>query len=86
MSCKKTTYESGFTMERLEALEAAIADGVLKVKYTDKEVEYRSMADMLLARALIRKKLGLSKNCGGTGLFGGTRIIARHSKGLDEDE
>lgn len=73
-------------MERLEALEAAIADGVLKVKYTDKEIEYRSLDDMLKARDLIRKKLGLKKDCGGTGLFGGRRIIARHSKGLDRDD
>jgi len=86
MSCKKTTYETGFTLERLEALEAAIADGVTKVKYTDKEIEYRSLDDMLKARDLILKKLGLKKKCGGSGLFGGTRIVGVHSKGLDKNE
>jgi hypothetical protein len=83
MSCKKTTYESGFTFERLESLEAAIAEGVLTVKYSDKLVTYRSMDEMLKARDLIRRKLGLKKSCGSKGLFGGSRIVAKHSKGLD---
>lgn len=86
MSCTKKEYETGFTIERLEALEAAIAEGVTRVKYTDKEIEYRSLDDMLKARDLIRGKLGLKKSCGSPGLFGGKRITAVHSKGLDNSE
>lgn len=69
-------------MEKLEALESAIADGVLSVKYSDKEITYRSLDDMLKARELMRRKLGLKKSCGDAGLFGGRRIIGKHSKGL----
>ena len=73
-----------FTLARLEALEIAIASGERRVKYSDKEIEYRSMDEMIKARELMRRKLGLSKNCGEKGLFGGKRIIAKHSKGLDD--
>ncbi len=84
MSCKKKTYESPFTFEALEALEKAIAEGVRRVKYSDKEIEYRDMDDMLKARDLMRQRLGLKKKCGSKGLFGGTRIVAKHSKGLGD--
>jgi hypothetical protein len=83
MACKNKTFESGFTIAKLEALEAAIAEGVLTVKYTDKEVTYRSLDDMLRTRDLMRRVLGLKAKCGG-GLFGGKRIVGRHSKGLDD--
>lgn len=84
MSCKKTEATTGFTQERLTALEAAIAEGVLSVKYSDKEIVYRSMDDMLKARDLIRQNLGLKNNCGEKGMFGGRRIKPKHSKGLDD--
>lgn len=83
MTCKNKAYESGFSVARLEALEAAIADGVLTVSYTDKSITYRSLDDMMKIRDLMRRKLGLKKQCGEKGLFGGSRIIAKHSKGLD---
>lgn len=76
------TYKSGFTLERLEALECAIADGTLKVKYSDKEVEYRSLKDMMKIRDTMRKALCLDKKKSNKGLFGGTRIEMEHSKGL----
>lgn len=76
-------FKSAFTVENLEALEEAIAGGEKRVKYTDKEVEYRSLDEMLKIRDLMRKKLGLGKSCGEKGLFGGTRVTAKHSKGLD---
>lgn len=83
MSCKTKDFKSGFTLERLEALEAAIADGVLSVQYSDKNITYRSMKEMLQARDLMRRKLGLKGSCGEKGLFGGTRRNPRHSKGLN---
>lgn len=84
MSCENKTYKSPFTFEALEALEKAIGEGVRRVKYSDKEIEYRDLDDMLKARDLMRQKLGLNKKCGEKGLFGGKRIIAKHSKGLGD--
>ena len=74
---------TAFTIENLELLEQAIVEGVKRVKYSDKEVEYRSLDEMIKIRNLMRKEL-----CIGTssktekGLFGGRRINAKHSKGL----
>lgn len=53
---------TGFTNERLEALEKAIAEGVLKVKYQDKEVTYRTLDEMLTLRNVMRGELGIG--CG----------------------
>ena len=73
---------TAFTQENLVALEKSIVEGVRRVKYTDKEVEYRSLDEMLRIRELMRKALGATK-CGSPGLFGGRRIVACHSKGLN---
>jgi hypothetical protein len=35
-----------YTIEQYTALKAAIAQGALRVKYGDKEVEYRSLSEM----------------------------------------
>ena len=35
-----------WTTEDLEKLEAAMAEGALRVKYKDKEIEYRSLREM----------------------------------------
>lgn len=77
---------SAFTLERLTALEKAITDGVRRVKYSDKEVEYRSIEEMMKVRELMRRKLGLTSKCGDKGLFGGTRTTAKYSKGLTDGE
>lgn len=75
-------YTTGFTTERLQALEEAIAEGALRVKYSDKEVEYRSLEEMLKIRDTMRKALCLNKKSSKTGLFGGKRAKMEHSKGL----
>jgi len=75
--------DTAFTQENLVALEKAITDGVLRVKYTDKEVEYRRLDEMLKIRNLMKKELN-GKKCGEPGLFGGRRITGRHSKGLGD--
>lgn len=64
-----------FSASDLAKLEAAIAQGVRRVKYSDKEVEYNSFEDMMKARDLIRKELGLVD-----GRFG--RILSQHDKGV----
>lgn len=74
----------GFTQERLDALESAIAEGALRVKYSDKEIEYRSLKDMMKIRDLMKKALGQSPNANcKSGLFGGIRIEAEHDKDLN---
>lgn len=65
---------SNFTQADLDAIEKAMASGAKRVKYSDKEVEYNSFADMSKARDLIRKELGITD-----GRFG--RIFSEHSKG-----
>ena len=53
---------TGFTQEYLNALEQAIAQGVLTLSYEGKVVTYRSLPDMLETRKLIRRELGLDRN------------------------
>lgn len=65
-----------FTQIQLDALEKAIAEGVTRVKYETKEVEYRSLDEMLRLRDVIRQALGLVSR--------GGRILTNHSKGFDE--
>ena len=48
-----TTY----TIEQLTALEKAIAEGVKRVKYQDKEVEYRSLEEMFTLANTMRAVL-----------------------------
>jgi len=79
-------YQTAFSAENLIELEKAIASGVQKVKYSDKEIWYQSLSDMLKVRELMKDSLGLNKKCGEKGLFGGRRISAIHSKGLDSCE
>jgi len=75
--------EIGFTLENLQSLEQALADGAQKVKYSDKEIEYRSLKDMLKLRDLMKRELGLcSTGSAKKGLFGGKRIQAEYDKDL----
>ena len=66
---------STWTEEDLKILDDAIKKGVKIVKYTDKEVTYRSLDEMLKIRQLICKQLGLTSRSS-------TRLLAQHSKGL----
>lgn len=68
-----------YTLEDLQNLEEAIAKGIKKVKYTDKEIEYRSVDEMLKVRDLIKACLGLDD---GRNDGRGLRRVAQHSKGL----
>ena len=66
---------SDFTQEQLTALNQAIAAGTLKVKYTDKEVTYRSLDEMIKLRNLIKADLGLTDR-------GPLRVHVNTRKGL----
>jgi hypothetical protein len=46
-----------FTQDQLNALDEAIAQGALTVKYADKEVTYRSLSDMFQLRGQMQKEL-----------------------------
>lgn len=48
-----------FTLDQVTALESAIAEGALRVKYADKEVEYRSLSDMMALLNSMKQELGL---------------------------
>lgn len=54
-----------YTQQQLTAIEAAIAEGALVVQYEGKRVEYRSLADMIKIRDLIKGELGLNANSDG---------------------
>lgn len=57
----------------LDALETALAKGVRRVRYSDKEVEYQSIDDMIKVRELMRQQLSQSARP--------QRIYASFSKG-----
>jgi len=67
---------SAYTLEQYNALTEAIAMGAHKVKYQDKEVEYRGLKDMLALQERMEKALGLNT---GTGV---KRTVAVYSSGL----
>jgi hypothetical protein len=46
-----------WTQQQLEAIEAAIASGELTVRFGDRTVTYRSMDELLRARAVIIEAL-----------------------------
>lgn len=63
-----------WTQEKLDALESAIAEGVLVVEYSDKKITYRSLKEMNSIREQIKKELGLAPKS--------ARLYAQHSKGV----
>lgn len=66
-----------FTQDKLNALEDAIAEGTLEVKYRDRTITYRSLNEMLKIRDLIRKNLGIISK-------GSVRLKASFDKGLTD--
>jgi len=67
-----------FTQAQLDALEDAIAQGVLEVSYSDKTVKYRSLDEMLRVRDLMRNALGITTSTS-------KRIYHSTCKGTDTD-
>lgn len=50
-----------YTVEDYNTLKKAIAQGALRVRYGDKEVEYRSLSDMKDILSMMAEELGISK-------------------------
>ncbi len=48
-----------YTIEQHDSLEASIASGERRVKYEDREVEYRSLKEMQAILRLMKAELGL---------------------------
>ena len=44
--------------EKIDALEKALAEGVSRVKYTDKEIQFRSYDDMIRELRRLKKEAG----------------------------
>ena len=63
-----------YTQSDLDKLEAAMAEGALRVKYKDKEIEYRSLAQMERLRDTMKREISGSKKT--------TRVSACYDKGL----
>ena len=64
-----------YTKDDLEKLEAAIAQGIQTVKYTDKEITYRSLEEMLKIREIMLKAVEKSS-------ISEKRVQPQFSKGL----
>ncbi|MFB8829065.1 phage head-tail joining protein [Azotobacter sp. CWF10] len=64
-----------YTLEQYTALQAAIAEGALTVRYQDKSVQYRSLDEMMRILKLMATELGLNSN------NDGGRRYASFSKG-----
>ena len=58
----------------LDELEKALFSGTLKIKYQDKEQEFRSVNEMTRLRETLKRELGIQKKK--------RRVNASHSKGL----
>ena len=58
-------YTPLFTQQSLDAINIAIANGASKVKYADKEIEYRSLDDLMRIRSNIESALGINTSKGG---------------------
>jgi len=65
-----------YTMEQYSALQAAIAEGALTVRYADKSVQYRSLDEMARILKMMATELGLNAN------NDGGRRYASFSKGF----
>lgn len=66
-----------WTATDLEEIEKAIKTGTLRVKYSDREVQYRSLDEMLKIRDLIAREVNDSEG-------GPVRRYAQYSKGLGD--
>lgn len=64
-----------YTMEQYTALQAAIADGALTVRYKDRTVTYRNLDEMMRILKMMATELGINAN------NDGGRRYASFSKG-----
>lgn len=65
-----------WTQAQLDALDQAIAEGALTVRYQDKQVQYRSLDEMMRIRSLMASELGVKARSP-------RRTYASFSKGMN---
>lgn len=66
-----------WTMEQYTSLQSALATGSKRVKYADKEVEYRSLSEMMALLDAMAEELGITTATSNAG-----RRVARFNNGL----
>lgn len=64
-----------YTNQQYETLKAAIASGALSVNYGDKQVTYRSLAEMKQILSMMEAELGINK-------AGGKKKYTSFTKGI----
>jgi hypothetical protein len=64
-----------WTKQEYDTLKRSIAQGAFRVRYGDKEVEYRSLPEMRETLAMMEKELGIRKP-------GSNKKFVQFSKGL----
>lgn len=70
-----------FTQAQYAALVEAISQGVKRVKYTDKEVEYQSLNEMLALKSKMEIDLGVTPTGSNSSALG-LKIYPQPDKGL----
>lgn len=64
-----------FVQADLEAVEAALRTGSARVRYADREIQYRSLDELQQLRNIMRRELGLASN------GASRRTVLAHDKG-----
>lgn len=68
-----------FTQAQIDAIDRAIASGELEVEFDDKRVKYRSMNELMQARAFIANRVAQEGGLAG-GQPAGSSWLAEHSR------
>lgn len=71
-----------FTAADEAAIDAAIASGVLEVRYGDRIVRYQSLVDLIKARDVIRAALAAQAAAAAPSAWPRGRKLVRYSSGL----
>lgn len=66
-----------YTQQQIDTLKAAIAEGALTVRYSDKQITYRSLDEMMRILALMEREAAGSNTEAASGL-----VYGSFSKGL----
>ena len=65
-----------YTLAHLETLQAALASGTLRVRFEDRQIEYRSLEELMAAIQIVKGEL-----LAVAGVSRPTRSYAKFSKG-----
>lgn len=73
-----------FTQTDLDAINKAIASGVLEVEFDDEKIKYNSISELLKAKNIIKSELDASANetSGGTVSRRPFAVVSRYKRNL----